>query len=109
MHDVAKPTRPPTKMRSRIKTAIFNTGRIVLLLAIFAVLKAMGVPTATIIVVLATAALVICLIVAILRFRSRRTTAGAGWAVAAVLLVLVDLKASQIRKMTATPFAMPPT
>jgi membrane fusion protein (multidrug efflux system) len=109
MHDVAKPVRPTTKMRSRIKTAVSNLGRILLLVAVFAVLKVMGVPTATIIVVLTTAALVICAIVAILRFRSRRTTAGAGWAVAAVLLLLVDLKASQIRKMTATPFAMPPT
>jgi membrane fusion protein (multidrug efflux system) len=96
-------------MRSRIKTAVFTVGRILLLIAIFAVLKLMGVATATIVVALATAAMVICAIVAILRFRSRRTTAGAGWAVAAVLLLLVDLKASQIRKMTSTPFAMPPT
>ncbi len=109
MHDVAKPTRPTTEMRSRIKTAVFTLGRILLLIAVFAVLKLMGVATATIIVALTTAALAICAIVAILRFRSRRTTAGAGWAIAAVLLVLVDLKASQIRKMTSTPFAIPPT
>jgi membrane fusion protein (multidrug efflux system) len=96
-------------MRSRIKTAVFTVGRILLLIAIFVVLKLMGVGTATIIVVVTTAALVICAIVAIRRFRLRRTTAGAGWAVAAVLLLLVDLKASQIRKMASTPFAIPPT
>ncbi|MFL6531135.1 MAG: efflux RND transporter periplasmic adaptor subunit [Chthoniobacterales bacterium] len=84
-------------------------GRILLLIAIFVVLKLMGVGTATIIVALTSAALVICAIVAIRRFRSRRTTAGAGWAVAVVLLLLVDVKTSQFGKMMSTPFAMPPT
>ncbi|MFL6528474.1 MAG: efflux RND transporter periplasmic adaptor subunit [Chthoniobacterales bacterium] len=96
-------------MRSRIKTAVFTVGRILLLIAIFVVLKLMGVGTATIIVALTSAALVICAIVAIRRFRSRRTTAGAGWAVAVVLLLLVDVKTSQFGKMMSTPFAMPPT
>ncbi|MFL6589111.1 MAG: efflux RND transporter periplasmic adaptor subunit [Chthoniobacterales bacterium] len=96
-------------MRQRIKTAVFTAGRILLLIAVFAVAKVMGAGTPTIIVILASAGLAICAIVSILRFRSRRTTAGAAWAVAAVLLILVDLKASQVRKMMSTPFAMPPT
>lgn len=96
-------------MRSRIKTAVFTVGRILLLVALFAILKLMSVETSTITVAVATAALIICTIVAIRRFRSRRTTAGAGWAVVAVLLLLVDVKASQVRKMMSTPFTMPAT
>jgi len=109
MHDVARPTQSKTQMRSPARTIIFNAGRILLLVGLVALLKVMGVGMATIIVGATSAALIICALVAFLRFRSGRTTAGSGWAVAAVLLLLVDLKASQIRKMTATPFTMPPT
>src|SRR4051794_15409643 len=46
-------------------------------------------------------------LISIRRFRSRRTTAGAVFAVLALFFVLVDVKAFQFRKMGSSPMQMP--
>lgn len=113
MHDVAKPVATSRRMNPTLKTVFWVVASIlVLVLALVAeslLLKAFGVPGATRTVTVLSTGLIICACVSFLRFRSGRTTAGAAWAVAALLLILADVKAAQVRKMMSTPFAMPPT
>jgi membrane fusion protein (multidrug efflux system) len=109
MHDVAKPAATTRQMKSVAKEILLVVGAILLLIGLIAVLKAFGIAGATILVSVLT---VVCLACAIFSFRAFRrggTTAGAIWAVASLLFILADVKASQVRKMMSTPFAMPPT
>jgi len=109
MHDVAKPVTTGQKMKAVAKRIIPIFCALLILIGLYAVLKMLGVGGATILVSVLTVAGVICAIFSIRAFRRGRTTAGAVWAIALLLFILADVKASQVRKMMSTPFAMPPT
>ncbi|HEY4281699.1 MAG TPA: efflux RND transporter periplasmic adaptor subunit [Chthoniobacterales bacterium] len=109
MHDVAKPVTTGQKMKAVAKRIIPILCALLILVGLYAVLKMLGVGGATILVSVLTVVVVICAIFSFRAFRRGRTTAGAVWAVALLLFILADVKASQVRKMMSTPFAMPPT
>lgn len=110
MHDVLKPTtldqkqKKPTRwVRPVIFTLIFAA-------AIFGLVK-LGQPMMLIVVAALTALVIWFGFVAFRRFRSGRTTSGAIFSVLAILLLLIDVKALQIRAMgaMAAKMAPPPT
>jgi hypothetical protein len=109
MHDVAKTVSTGQQMKSVAKKMVLPLGGILLLVVLIAGLKALGVAGPTIVVTVLTVVLLVCGILSFRAFRNGRTTAGAIWAVACLLLVLADVKVSQIRKMMSTPFSMPST
>jgi membrane fusion protein (multidrug efflux system) len=109
MHDVAKPATTSLQMKSVAKAVLKFLGGILLLAGLIAGLKVMGIAGATITVTVLTVLLVVSGFLSFRRFRQKRTTAGAVFAFLALFCLLADLKASQIRKMTSTPFPMPMT
>ena len=109
MHDVAKPATTTHQMKSVAKKILLVVGAILLLVGLVAVLKALGFWISTILVIVFTLLAIVSVISSIYKFARRRTTAGAIWAVAFLLFILADVKASQVRKMMSTPFAMPAT
>lgn len=96
-------------MKSVAKAVLKFLGGILLLAGLIAGLKVMGIAGATITVTVLTVLLVVSGFLSFRRFRQKRTTAGAVFAFLALFCLLADLKASQIRKMTSTPFPMPMT
>ena len=110
MHDVLKPTTLEQKQKrgSRWLWPVLFT-----VLFVVAVTGLILIKTAMMIVVIAAiTALVIWFgLIAFRRFRSGRTTSGAIFAVLAILLILIDVKALQIRAMAAmgAKMAPPPT
>ena len=109
MHDVAKPATSTLQMKSVVKTVLKVLVGLLLLAALIAQLKAMGIAGATIIVIVLTVLLVVFGLLSFRRFAQKRTTAGAVFAFFALFFLLADVKVSQVRKMMSTPFAMPPT
>ncbi|MEY2439199.1 MAG: rane fusion protein multidrug efflux system, partial [Verrucomicrobiota bacterium] len=109
MHDIAQPAVSRQQMKSVAKKTVSAAGAILLLVALVVGLKGVGVAVLTIAVIVFTVVAVVSVILSYRRFRGGRTTAGATWAVVFVLCLLLDMKANQFRKMTATPFAMPAT
>ncbi|MDB6146647.1 MAG: Efflux transporter periplasmic adaptor subunit [Spartobacteria bacterium] len=109
MHDIAQPAVSRQQMKSVAKKTLSAVGAILLLVALVVGLKGVGVAVLTIAVIVFTVVAVVSAILSYRRFRGERTTSGASWAVVFVLCLLLDMKASQFRKMTATPFAMPAT
>ena len=63
----------------------------------------------TIVILIITVLTLLFAIGAVVSFALRAPTAGAVFGVLALFLALADLKAFQIRKMTATPMVIPPT
>jgi membrane fusion protein (multidrug efflux system) len=109
MHDVAKPVSTTLQMKSVAKPVLKVLGGILLLGGLIAGLKVLGVGGATMIVSVLTVLLFVFGLLSFRRFRQTRTTAGAVFAFLALFCLLADVKASQIRKMMATPHEMPPT
>ena len=109
MHDVAKPVTTAQQMKSVAKRVIPILCAILILVGLFAVLKVLGVAGATILVSVLTVIVIVCAIFSVRAFRRGGTTAGACWAIAFLLFILADVKASQVRKMMSTPHTMPPT
>jgi membrane fusion protein (multidrug efflux system) len=109
MHDVAKPVTTGQKMKAVAKRIIPILGALLILVGLYFVLKMLGVGGATILVSVLAVVVVMCVIFSFRAFRRGRTTAGAVWAVALLLFILAGVKASQVRKMMSTPFAMPAT
>src|ERR1051325_6526226 len=110
MHDVLKPITLEQKQKRRtgwIWAVLFT------ILFVVAVIGLIVVKTAMMIVVIAavTALVVWFGFIAFRRFRSGRTTSGAVFAILAVFLLLLDMKALQIRAMgaMAAKMAPPPT
>src|SRR5256885_5983918 len=110
MHDIAKPTTLDRKQKrsTRWMWPMFFT-----VLFVAAIVGLVLVKTAMMLVVIAAlSALVFWFgLIAFRRFRSGRTTSGAVFAVLAVLLLLMDVKALQFRAMAAAgaKMAPPPT
>jgi membrane fusion protein (multidrug efflux system) len=109
MHDVAKPGTATQQMKSVGRRILPILGVVLLLAGLFVVLKTLGIAGATITVSVLTVLAVVCARFSIRAFRRGGSIAGASWAVAFVVFVLADVKASQIKKMVSTPFAVPPT
>jgi membrane fusion protein (multidrug efflux system) len=107
MHDVLKPTILKQKQKRRIRwiwPVLFTV------LFVVAVIGLILVKTAVMIVVIgAVTTLVVWFgFVAFRRFRSGRTTSGAVFALLALFLLLIDVKALQIRAMGAMAAQMAP-
>jgi membrane fusion protein (multidrug efflux system) len=110
MHDIAKPVSTKQQvMRSVAKNTVAILCVVIGSIGLNFALKASGAAGATRLVTVLTVDLVAFGLFSFRAFRRRRTAAGAIWAVAFLLILLADMKASQVRKMMSTPFAMPPT
>jgi membrane fusion protein (multidrug efflux system) len=109
MHDVAKPALTTQQMKSVGRRILPILGVVLLLAGLFVVLKALGIAGATMTVSVLTVLVVVCFIFSVRAFLRGGPIAGASWAVAFVVFFLADVKASQIRKMTSTPFPVPTT
>lgn len=109
MHDVAKRTIRPLRVRSVIKTIFFWLASLVALAGLIFGLKLIRVPVMLIAVIVFTVLAVYLAILTIVRFRRARVTSGAICAVGCLLLLLLDLKSMQFNKMASTPMTMPPT
>jgi hypothetical protein len=107
MHDVVKPKTVDQMQKPRnrwIKPAVII---VILAAAIFGLVK-LGQPMMLIVIAVVTALVILFGFVAFRRFRSGRTMSGAVFAVLAVFLLLIDLKALQFRAMAAMGAKMAP-
>jgi membrane fusion protein (multidrug efflux system) len=108
MHDVAKPD--ATAMNPRSKRGILPIIGVVLLVALgVAALVFFRLAILTILIVAATTGALLFALISIRRFKLSRPTAGALFAVFALVCVLADVKFLQFFKMSATPMMMPAT
>ncbi len=81
----------------------------VLLAVVIFGLKKLGVPTSIFVGTIVLIAVILCGFVSWRCFKAGRKLTGAILAIGAMFVALVGIKATQIVKMTSTPFAMPPT
>ncbi len=107
MHDVLKPTTLDQKQKKWtrwIRPAIYA---LIIAAAVFALVK-LGQPMMLIVITVATALVIWFGFIALRRFRSGRTLSGAIFAVLAIFLLLIDMKALQFRAMGAMAAKMAP-
>ena len=112
MHDVAKPTIPDREKRvthRKLRGRIYIVGAVLCLFGVVAALKALGAAILILLVVVATLLAGLFGLIAVNRFQSRRTTAGAVFAVLFLFFALVDIKLLQFLKMNSSPMVMPAT
>ena len=110
MHDVLKPIAREQKQKTPMRWIRLTILMIVAALGVVALFK-MGQPMMIIVITVISALVIWFGFVAFRRFRSGRTTSGAVFAVLAIFLLLIDLKAMQFGKMGAMAkmMAPPPT
>jgi membrane fusion protein (multidrug efflux system) len=112
MHDVAKPSIPEREKKAvgrKQRGWIYIVGAVLCLIVIVAALKALGAAILILLFVVVTLLAVVFGLIAVNRFRSRRTTAGAVFAVLFHFCALVDVKVLQFYKMSSSPMMMPTT
>src|ERR1700682_1944198 len=103
MHDVAKPSileREKKAVGRKQRGWIYIVGAVLCLIVIVAALKALGAAILILLFVVVTLLAVVFGLIAVNRFRSRRTTAGAVFAVLFLFCALVDVKLLQFYKMS---------
>ena len=112
MHDVVKPNIPEREQkiaRRKVRGWIYIAGAVLCLIVVVVALKALGAAILILLIVGFTLLAALFGMIAINRFRSRRTTAGAVFAVLVLFLVIVDVKLLQFLKMSSSPMVMPAT
>jgi membrane fusion protein (multidrug efflux system) len=112
MHDVVKPSTPEREQkvaRRKLRSWISVVGAVLFLIVVVVALKALGAAILILLIVVATLLAILFGLTAVNRFRSRRTTAGALFAVLCLFLTLVDVKLLQFFKMNSSPMVMPAT
>jgi membrane fusion protein, multidrug efflux system len=112
MHDVAKPSIPEREekvARRKVRGWIYIVGAVLCLIGVVAALKALGAAILILLVVVVTLLAVLFGLIAVNRFRARRTTAGAVFAVLFLFFAIVDVKFLQFYKMSSSPMVMPAT
>jgi membrane fusion protein (multidrug efflux system) len=103
MHDVAKSNISKHEQRAasrKLRGWIYMVGSVLCLIAVIAALKALGAAILILLVAAATLLAVLFGLIAVNRFRSRRTTAGALFAVLVLFFAIVDVKLLQFYKMS---------
>jgi membrane fusion protein (multidrug efflux system) len=112
MHDVAKPSIPDRGKkvaRRKLRGWIYVVSAALCLIGVVAALKALGAAILILLVVLVTLLAVLFGLIAVNRFRVRRTTAGAVFAVLFLFFAIADVKLLQFFKMSSAPMVMPAT
>jgi membrane fusion protein (multidrug efflux system) len=112
MHDVVKPSIPEPEQkvaRRKLPSWIYIVGAVLFLIVVVVALKALGAAILILLIVVATLLAILFGLTAVNRFRSRRTTAGAVFAVLCLFLAIVDVKLLQFFKMSSSPMVMPAT
>src|SRR5437660_5999694 len=112
MHDVAKPSIPDRGKkvaRRKLRGWIYIVSAALCLIGVVTALKALGAAILILLVVLVTLLAVLFGLIAVNRFRVRRTTAGAVFAVLFLFFAIVDVKLLQFFKMSPAPMVMPAT
>jgi membrane fusion protein (multidrug efflux system) len=107
MHDVLKPTTLNQQQRTRRRWIWPVLYTLIAILAIAGLVK-IGQPMMLIVITVATALVIWFGFIAFRRFRSGRTTSGAIFAILAIFLLLIDMKALQFRAMGAMAAKMTP-
>ena len=110
MHDVVKPKTVDQMQKRGHRWILPVLGALIFAAAVFGLVK-LGQPMMLVVITAVTALVVWFGFIAFRRFRSGRTTSGAVFAILAVFLLLLDMKALQIRAMgaMAAKMAPPPT
>src|SRR6266571_1574793 len=112
MHDMAKSNIPEQQQKvasRKLRGWIYMVGSVLCLIVVVVALKALGAAILILLIVAFTLLAALFGMIAINRFRSRRTTAGAVFAVLVLFLVIVDVKLLQFLKMSSSPMVMPAT
>src|SRR6266851_3289999 len=112
MHDVVKPSTPEREQkvaRRKLRSWIYIVGAVLFLIVVVVALKALGAAILILLIVVATLLAILFGLTSVNRFRSRRTTAGAVFAVLCLFLAIVDVKLLQFFKMGSSPMVMPAT
>jgi len=112
MHDVAKTNIPEREQKVAGRKArgwIYIASAVLCLIVVVVALRALGAAILILLIVAFTLLAALFGMIAINRFRSRRTTAGAVFAVLVLFLVIVDVKLLQFLKMSSSPMVMPAT
>jgi membrane fusion protein (multidrug efflux system) len=103
MHDIAKSNIPEHKQKAasrKLRGWIYVVGSVLCLIVVIAALKALGAAILILLVAAATLLAGLFGLIAVNRFRSRRTTAGAVFAVLFLFFAIVDVKLLQFYKMS---------
>ena len=112
MHDIVKSNIPEHKQKAasrKLRGWIYMVGSVLCLIVVIAALKALGAAILILLVAAATLLAGLFGLITVNRFRSRRTTAGAVFAVLFLFFALVDVKFLQFYKMSSSPIVMPAT
>src|SRR2546423_3518468 len=112
MHEVVKPSTPEREQkiaRRKLRSWIYVVGAVLFLIVVVVALKALGAAILILLIVAFTLLAALFGVIAVNRFRSRRTTAGAVFAVLVLFLAIVDVKLLQFLKMSSSPMVMPAT
>jgi membrane fusion protein (multidrug efflux system) len=103
MHDIANSNIPEHKQKAasrKLRGWIYVVGSVLCLIVVIAALKALGAAILILLVAAATLLAGLFGLIAVNRFRSRRTTAGAVFAVLFLFFAIVDVKLLQFYKMS---------
>jgi membrane fusion protein (multidrug efflux system) len=112
MHDVAKAKIPEHEQKAasrNLRNWIYIAGSVLCLIVVIAALKTLGAAILILLIVAATLLAILFGLIAVNRFRSRRTTIGAVFAVLLLFFAIVDVKLLQFYKMGSSPMVMPAT
>ena len=107
MHDVVKPKTVDQMQKGRMRWIKPTALTLAVALGIFGLFK-LGQPMMIIVITVVTALVILFGLIAFRRFRAGGITSGAIFAVLAVFLLLIDLKALQFRAMAAMGAKMAP-
>jgi len=103
MHDIVKSNIPEHEQKAasrKLRGWIYMVGSVLCLSVVIAALKALGAAILILLVAAATLLAGLFGLIAVNRFRSRRTTAGAVFAVLFLFFAIVDVKLLQFYKMS---------
>jgi membrane fusion protein, multidrug efflux system len=109
MHDVVKSGTNRDQVKSPAKTIFVAAARVLAFAGIVIGLKLLGLSAIVVLVIVFTVLAIFFGALSFVRFRRRRTTSGAVYAVLFVLCLLLDVKFSQFETMMSMPHTMPPT
>jgi membrane fusion protein (multidrug efflux system) len=110
MHDIVKSNIPEHEQKAasrKLRGWIYMVGSVLCLSVVIAALKALGAAILILLVAAATLLAGLFGLIAVNRFRSRRTTAGAVFAVLFLFFAIVDVKLLQFYKMSLGKPPMP--
>jgi membrane fusion protein, multidrug efflux system len=109
MHDVAKTVTNGDQVKSPAKTIFLAAARVLAFVGLVIGVKLLGFSVVVILVIVFTVLAIFFGALSFIRFRRRRTTSGAVYAVFFILCLLLNVKFGQFKTMMSMPKTMPTT